>query len=303
MALTVLELKTLIRGMTLYRLDETRIHALLHAKVTSLWEETAWSFRQGEALLTTVVPYTTGTVTLNADPTKVDGSGTAWDQTMVGRKLHVGSGLDDPYYTVVAVTGQQLTLDVAFIGTVFSGSTYQLVQTLYTLDPACDKILSIVQGNWPLLQWSVRKVDVVDTRRTFTSSQPVAFVPRGENSDGTMVVEISPVPASAVGIHYVFQKRTPLLTDSIRLPFGFNWLAYLVVADGLLILAGEKPAEAAAMINLSASYEKKGLVGKEMYLYQDEQKVGVQAAVHDEAEESWRGDDWAWSHDTGLASF
>ena len=297
MASTVRQLKQMIRSALLHRFDEPRLELLLQAHVRALWEEHPWSFRQGEAVLMTVAPKTTGTVTLNVDTTRVDGTGTAFTATDVGKQFR-GPGTTGTFYRVVAVTGQQLTLEVPWVGAAFTASAYTLFQSVYALATDVDLLLSVTD-QWPLRQRSLRQSNVYDARRQYNSGTPWAFTPRGEDASGTLLVEIAPVPSSVTAIRYYFQRKPPALVDSVHLPFPDLLLVYRTASDGLMVLAGEKPDASSALLAIAQGYELKAAREFQDFQYKDFQKIGIQEAVHDESEDMLWDDSVAWSHDIG----
>ncbi len=287
----------MIRSALLQRFDEPRVELLLQAHVRSLWEAWAWSFRQAESVLTTTEPKSDGTVSLNTDHTKVDGSGTSFSQADVGKAFRA-LGPTGAFRTVVAVVGQQLILDAPWVDGVFTASAYTLFQVIYALASDADLVISIAD-QWPLRQRSLRQVNVLDARRQYLSGTPWAFTPRGEDASGTVLIEISPVPSTSLGIRYQYQRKSPELIDSVRLPFPDLLLVYRTASDGLMILAGERPTESSAFLAIAQGYELKAAQAFQEFQYKDYQKIGVQEAVHDESEELMWDDTVGWSHDTG----
>ncbi len=295
MPLPFVELVNRVRLRCGNLIDDIRAEAVLADKVQEIWRARAWHFKKEEGILATEAPKTTGTVTLNATPTLVDGTGTAFVSADVGRKLRVNNG--NTYYTVTAVTGQQLTLERAYVGAAFTAQPYSLFRNIYDLAPDVDEILSMAYW-WRLGQGTVPGLDRYDGRRTFTSNQPRLFVYRGETNTGTLKVEISPVPSSAIGIRYVYNKKLPTLTATTVFAWPDNALIYLASADALRIKALElasAPQSAGVLSTLQQQandYEQKGLLSLEEYWYQSYKIAGGSQAVRDIAEDGnlWSDD-------------
>ena len=90
-----------------------------------------------ESFITTVAPYTTGTVAMTNGSTTVTGTDTVWTSAMVGRKIRFGS--DNAYYRISAVGGTtSLTLEVPYQGTTDTDATYSIYKDEYRLPADLD---------------------------------------------------------------------------------------------------------------------------------------------------------------------
>mgnify|MGYP001567923623 FL=1 len=294
MPLDFATLRRRIRQRTANKLDDVRAEILLREKIEELWYREPWSWRQDEAVLTTVAPKSGGTVTLNATPTLVDGTGTAFAAADVGRKLRVAN--DNTYYEVTAVSGQQLTLETAYAGTAFTASAYSLFRNIYPLATNFKEMISIAYW-WRLSEGTVGGVDRYDARRSFTSQQPASFIYRGEDSAGVMQVEISPVPSAAIGIHYVYRNKPPTWADTTYVPFNETALTYLCASDALYQLAIEEPAQAQAYIMVADKYQALGQNALAEHSFSDTKLRSIQKSVRDEGMTGAWPDDYAVSHD------
>ena len=294
MPLTFAELRRRIRARTANRIDDVRAELVLREKMQEVWTRESWSFRQEEAILTTVAPKSGGTVTLNATPTLVDGTGTAFVAADVGRKLRVAS--DNTYYEVTAVSGQQLTLETAYTGTAFIASAYSLFRNIYAMAADFHEMISASYW-WRLAEGTVPGTDRYDSRRSFTSQQPASFIYRGEDSTGVMQVEISPVPSAAIGIHYVYFRRPPTWADTTRVPIQEDVLVYLASSDALYILAIEHPEQAQGMIAVADKYQALGQNALAEFSWADTKLRSIQKGVRDEARSGEWPDDYLVSHD------
>ncbi len=294
------ELKRRIRNRTSGKIDEARAELLATEKLAEVWLREDWSWRQKESILTTAAPISSGTVTLNADRTKVDGVATGWTSAIVGYKFRAAN--DNSYYTVTAVNvgTQQLTLETAYATAAFTASAYRLFKNLYAMASDFKQMISISYW-WRLGEGTVPGVDRYDARRSFTSSQPLSFIYRGEDVAGVMQVEISPVPAAAIGIHYVYRNKPVAWAESTYVPLSETAISYLCAADALYQLAIEQPAQAQAYILVADKYEALGQNALTENSWQDDKLRGIQKSVRDEAAEALYSDDYAVSHDlSGL---
>ena len=296
MPLQFAELRRRIRQRSANKIDDVRAEVLLREKIEELWYREAWSWRQDEGILATVAPKTAGTVTLNATPTLVDGTSTAFVAADVGRKLRVAN--DNTYYEVTAVSGQQLTLETAYTGTAFTASAYSLFRNIYALATNFKEMISIAYW-WRLSEGTVGGVDRYDARRAFTSQQPVSFIYRGEDSTGIMQVEISPVPSAAIGVHYVYRNKPPTWADTTYVPFNETALTYLCASDALYQLAIEHHEQANSFIAVADKYQALGQNALAEHSFADTKLRGIQKSVRDIAGDILWSDDYSTAHDVG----
>lgn len=296
MPLQFAELRRRIRQRVSNKIDDVRAEMLLREKIEELWYREPWSWRQDEAVLTTVAPKSGGTVTLNAITTLVDGTGTSFVAADVGRKLRVAS--DNTYYEVTGVTGQQLTLETSYAGTAFTASAYSLFRNIYAMATNFKEMISISYW-WRLSEGTVAGVDRHDARRAFTSQQPASFIYRGEDSAGVMQVEISPVPSAAIGIHYVYRNKPPTWADTTLVPFNETALTYLCASDALYQVAIDEPTLAQGYITVADKYQGLGQNALAEHSFADGKLRGVQKAVRDIAGDILWSDDYSTAHDVG----
>lgn len=296
MPLTFADLRRRIRMRTGNKIDDPRAEMVLREKIEEIWLREDWSFRQKEGVLTTAAPIATGTVTLNVDKTKVDGTGTGWTSSVVGFKFRAAN--DNSYYTVTAVNvaTQQLTLESAYATVAFTGSVYRLFKNLYAM-PSDFKTMVSMSYWWRLGEGTPQGVDRYDARRSFTSTQPASFIYRGEDASGIEQVEISPVPSAAIAIHFVYRSKPPTWSDTLLVPLNETLLTYLSAADALYLLAVEEPTQAQGYIAIADKYQTLGQNALAEASWADTKLRGIQKSVRDEAGEGHFSDDYAVSHD------
>jgi hypothetical protein len=302
MALSFRQHRNRIRLLTGNKLDDARCGDLLNMVLERLYGY-SWSWRKKEALLVTVAPYSAGSVSLNSDPTKVDGSGTAWTSAFVGREFRAAS--DVGFYRITAVVGQQLTLETGYAGLAFTTASYSITQRLYSLAADVDVVPSLAYWR-KLSESTIEGSDRFDARRTYTSDFPYAFVYKGIDAAGSVQIEIKPVPSAAIPIRYNYIARAPLLVpgtdDGVVVPMEADVLDLLTAAEGLDVWCAEHPEVPGVqtLLTLAERHRAKGMVALQEALFADLKRAGAANAIHDIDEAAYGDDDFAWSHDLGL---
>lgn len=90
-----------------------------------------------ESFITTVAPYTTGTVTVANGSKTVTGLLSVWTAAMVGRKIRIAG--ENAYYRIVAfVSATEITLEAPYQGSLTSGNTYSIYKDEYRLPADLD---------------------------------------------------------------------------------------------------------------------------------------------------------------------
>jgi len=297
--LTFSALRRFTRGLTAGQVDDAVIEMVARLELKRLWEGWDWSFSQREGVLATKALKSDGTVTLTA-PTIVTGTGTSFTTDAVDCDLIVGN--QNARYKVQAVNvgTQTLTLTSAYVGNSFTASAYRLQQSLYAL--AEDFNSSFAPTWWRLLvEISMPTLDRYDSRRAYSSNAPYSFTYGGMSATGAHLATVTPVPATAIALHYTYRSRLPVLDDETLIPFREDVPSYLIAATALSIKAielAEKNPGAAGI--LQAQAEKYFLVGRDAYIDfqdQDGRVVGRAKAVRDEAEMGSVPDDYLISTD------
>jgi hypothetical protein len=283
--LTFSALRLRVRARTAGTVDDATIEAVTRDTLKALWEGWDWSFSQEDAILATVGTKSGGTVTLTT-PTTVTGTGTAFLSTDIGRDLFVGNANTHYPVTAVNVGTQTLTLGSAYVGNTFTASSYRLQQSVYAL---ADNFSHSFAPIWwrPLVEVSLPTLNRFDGRRTFSSQLPFSYTYRGANALGAHEIELSAVPATAMGIGYSYRSRLPVLDEDTLIPFREDVPIYLAAADALSIkaveLAEKNPGASQVMQAQAEKYFMVGMAAKVDYQYQDFQVSGAAKAVRDEA--------------------
>lgn len=115
-------------------------------------------YMNSKGIITTVAPYTTGTVTsVNASPTII-GIGTAWTPVLVGRKFQI-QGDQAHYYISTVNSPTSITLSVPYQGVAQTGGTYNIYKDEYKLAPDVQSYNTLVQ-----IQNSIPMVGIAPSR-------------------------------------------------------------------------------------------------------------------------------------------
>lgn len=90
-----------------------------------------------KGVITTVAPYTTGTVTVTNGSKTITGLLTVFTSAMVGRKIRIAG--DIAYYRIaVFVSATEITLEAPYQGNLTSGNTYSIFKDEYRLPADLD---------------------------------------------------------------------------------------------------------------------------------------------------------------------
>lgn len=102
-----------------------------------------WSFIKKEYMLSTVAPYTTGTVSITSGTDTVTGVGTVWTADMVGRFFRVFDAFTFHKIASVDVGAQTLTLDQDYGYSDVTTQPYTIFQNLYSYPADCKNLIGI----------------------------------------------------------------------------------------------------------------------------------------------------------------
>lgn len=300
MAIDFRSLRLRVRALTAGLVDDAVIESTARTRLEQLWSDWDWSFKEAHDVLATVGPHGEGTVTLGITPTLITGTGTVFTSADVGREIVVGN--HNSRYTIAAVNGglQQLTLAQPYAGAAFLNSTYKIQQSVYAL--AADFAESAQPVWWhKIVETSLPQMDRYDGRRAFTSSFPMMFRYAGLNAAGVQLVEISPVPAAALGIFYTYKRRLPALDDTTLILLREDFTTFLIASDALAVKAMEAaeklPQAASLYMAQSDKYQALGLKAQLEAQFQDLQRSSPAKAIRDEYEGYRYSDDYAQQHD------
>lgn len=188
------------------------IQTIIQTEHDTILEDYSWSRRKTETTLTTLALYTTGTITTTG--AAVVGSGTAWDQTFVGRWMRSGS--QTAYLKITAVAdATHLTLE-ASLQSDLTAATYSIFQNVYTLPSDFSRVLEL-HGRTRLMDVARMEIDSLDPYRSGTVSDSTHYNMRGITSTGLYELELWPVP-NAIRVYRLQYLRTNTLVDAADSP-------------------------------------------------------------------------------------
>lgn len=146
--------------------DLTAILADVHRELATDYE---WSFRKRETLLSTVAPYTAGTVSATQGSATVVGTGTAWVTGMVGRSVRISG--DNAFFSIRNVQdATHLTLGdsqgavIPWAAPSVSNAGYSIFQHQYAIPADVAIILQNVR-EWPLVEHTIADFNAKDPMR------------------------------------------------------------------------------------------------------------------------------------------
>jgi hypothetical protein len=196
-------------------LSPTRIADIINSSYQRLLSRRKWSFLYDVTNLSTIAPYTTGTVDVTQGSATVTGTSTVWTSAMVGRQLRVAD--DSGFYKIKTVTPpDSITLDTVYAGITKTAQGYSIFQNLYSLSSSCRNLLSIVY-QMKLIEKDLYFVDRYDPDR-LTTGQPEWFIKRGKDSNGYLQIELWPIPDDAYPLRYSYIKSVSDMSKDSDLP-------------------------------------------------------------------------------------
>lgn len=164
MALTFVNLQDHVIDMIDVDDTDTRtyVKAYLNMAGRDVWKAYPWYERRVEGSLTTVAPYSTGTV--SSSGTTITGSGTTFPAATAAGLARFARSYADPFYTVTTRdSATQLTLADSYAETALSGSNYVLFQDVYELASTVDTVIDLrlikAQDHGPLDGILERRMD------------------------------------------------------------------------------------------------------------------------------------------------
>jgi hypothetical protein len=154
-------------------LPTTLAQQFIRSRFRDIRRKTLWSWRVGQSQILTVNATTAGQATGVIGSPIVNGSGTAWDSTLVGLQFRFGNVA--PVYTVAQVNSPtQLILDQPFGGVAPSVNVPYQIFTAYITPPSdFQDFISVrdVVNNWRLnLHLTQEELDTFDAQRSWTGN-------------------------------------------------------------------------------------------------------------------------------------
>jgi len=171
-----------------------------------------WNRLKYQHQIYTVVPYSTGTVTIDSTGMVTPGGAAVFDSTMVGRFMKVY--YDDAIFEIVTYTpaGGTLTLRGWPGATLAVATTFEIIKTIYELDAALGIVFDITQ-QVQLKKKSQDYFNRIDPARATTGSTPYFWAYAGINSTNGIKIEIYPVPTTVVMLRVYGKFSVPTLAE------------------------------------------------------------------------------------------
>lgn len=180
--------------------------------------------------------YTAGVISMTSGSTAVVGTGTAWDQTFVGRQIR--AGFSTGWYNIQSVTdATHLVLDLPWGNASVASSGYQITQTWITLGYNIKMVLEMVnqRQGWRLtLNLPQAALNKLDTWRT-TTGWSWALANREPTADGQPQYEIYPAPTFQQVFPFLAYTQAPDLVNDTDFPVAY-------VRSDIIVLAALKDA-------------------------------------------------------------
>ncbi len=170
-----------------------------------VWEARPWFGREVEADLTTVAPYTTGTVAFVQGSASITGTGTTWTAAMTGRKISTGTG--QPWYRFTYISGTTGTINDAYAEASNATAKYTIFQDELDLASTAETI----KGVWLYSAYFGSEMQrmTFDQMRSrfvnFYASTPCAWAPTMSQTAGIRRIAIAPIPDAVYRLNAVYE--------------------------------------------------------------------------------------------------
>ena len=178
-----------------------------------------WSFLRGFGVISTAIPYSTGTITTSG--TTVTGSGTTFTSDMVGRVVYA----DGQAREITAFSSStQVSIDRAFASDLSSATSYEIWKTEYDLPSDFGGMKGQVtyedgEGLLPLQWVNESAVRIMRSEQSIRKDAPeyFALVPKSVDGDTTaeqsFQITIWPIPDEVYDLHFAYTVLTQSISD------------------------------------------------------------------------------------------
>ena len=198
----------------------------LNSIVRALYAKKTWFglFTKGQIICPASVTGGTATVTFNSPI--VQGNGTTWDQTLIGRQFR--AGLNTPIYTIINVDpfAQQLTLELPWGGPFAPNQTqqttgYYIIQMYYSFGPNVKYIKTLVNMQMGFRMRTNMTQEYFNTYDPWRIQVnfPWAIAPMPTDPNGNYLVEMWPAPFTQQAMPFmIYTQPANLVLDTDTLP-------------------------------------------------------------------------------------
>lgn len=221
MALNLVNLRTAIQAMIGDKTTTfaTEIDRAINIAGQDLVSAHDWSELDAQAVVLTVAPYTTGTVTVTNGSTTVTGSGTTFTSAMAGRRFALS--YNGPFYEISDyVSTTELTLSEEYAEDTAAGETYIVYQDRYSLASDCQKLETVriqksgYEAPSPVNRGTLDEIEYLPG----SAGTPTMWAYDGLDSSGYVRIIVRPVPSAVLRIHYRYRKVWTDLSGDSDLP-------------------------------------------------------------------------------------
>ena len=211
----------------------TKIKRFLNRSYRRVATAYSWEELRTTARITTVAPYSTGTVDVTNGSATVMASGTTFTSgAAVGMKFSLGYGY--PAYEILTVDSDtQLTLTATYAGATATGQTYKVYQDTYALasnvDSLNDKhVVLLSDGDDVPMRYETADGWARYGYLPSTEGRPSRFR-RVDDSSSAKQIQLWPVPDAAYLIEYAYQKMPADMSGDSDEPDLREGLRYLIL--------------------------------------------------------------------------
>lgn len=174
-----------------------RIERGIENALKMIAKDRKWSFLQETTDITTIAPYSTGSVSVSNAGTGVVGSGTTFPANSVGQFIEI-AGERHWYEVTVRTDATNLTIRLPYLGTA-SGSTYRIVYAFYDLPVNFGWLNSLedVTGDRPLDELTFNDNHWLHAARAGTGDPEAYALMTKRNDPNVKRLFFYPAPQSA----------------------------------------------------------------------------------------------------------
>ncbi len=192
--------------------DLESINEAIQSAYEAVLSERPWVGLNGEGVLTTIAPYSTGTASVSSGNGAIVGVGTAFTADMVGRLFQL-DGDADAYTVATFVDAENITIDRPYLGDIATGQGFRIFQDAYYLpsDVRTVRQMALPYSSRPLARVDDQFIQRTDPARSVVGI-PVAWAPAADSAETGSADDIwrwirfYPLPDEPYSIPYTFRK-------------------------------------------------------------------------------------------------
>lgn len=259
-------------------IDLQLVNEWLNSAYREVLDHHSWKGLEKDAVLETVAPYTTGTVTVTNGSTALTGAATVWTAGMTGRQFRIVG--DSSFYTFTRTAATTGTLDRAYEGTTAAGAAYSIFQAIYSLPSDVKYIQQMLN---PRTGQPIELKDRAAFGRMAPSltyyGEPSFYIPVSDSDELTPPVlheiELYPVPNQAAGYPYSYQKAVVQFDGTNTSSSPLPWVSEDAIVSGAIarVLRHQKDYTGFAAAKADA------LTFRVQMFTQEQRRVGPQVIV------------------------